>query len=114
MVRALTIHHQSRIYISATIKHTVLGSTHACTEIVLNDTCTPGGAVVSSRTLSFPAAFHPEMSAVKAGSSVALLETGGDAANPVWSTFGQTLEAKYSFVCASIARNELRGYYGEK
>lgn len=87
---------------------------HACTEIILKDKCTPGGAVVSSRTLSFPASFGPEVAFVRKGAKIALLETSDKPDFPVIDGKSDTkkVEAKYDFVCASVARNELAGYYG--
>lgn len=86
----------------------------ACTEIILDDTCTPGGAVVTSRTLSFPASFGPEVVLVRKGAKFALLETSDRPDFPVIDGKKDTkaIEAKYDFVCAAIARNELAGYYG--
>ena len=97
----------------------------ACTEIILNDTCTPaaagkGPAVVSSRTLSFPASFGPEVAYVRKGARIALLETSDRPDFPVLGSGGgggqkkdqsRTLEVEHDFACAAVARAELAGYY---
>lgn len=80
---------------------------------MLNDTCT--GATVSSRTLSFPLSFGPEVSLIRAGAAVALSEVAGTLDAPVWAPYpGRTIASKYNFVCVSIARRQLAAYYGPK
>jgi penicillin V acylase-like amidase (Ntn superfamily) len=80
---------------------------------MLKDKCT--GAIVSSRTLSFPISLDPEVSYVRKGASIALSEVAGTLDAPVWAPYpGKAVTAKHNFVCASVARNQLRGYYGPK
>jgi penicillin V acylase-like amidase (Ntn superfamily) len=80
---------------------------------MLKDKCS--GAVVSSRTLSFPVSLDPDVSYVRKGASIALSEVAGTLDAPVWAPYlGKAVTAKHNFVCASLARNQLRNYYGPK
>ena len=99
-------------------KKTAPRSALSCTEIVLKDPCTPdngkGPAVISSRTLSFPASFGPEVAYVRKGARIALLETSDKPDFPILDggkNETRTMEVKHDFVCGTIARNELAGYY---
>lgn len=65
-----------------------------CNNVIIDDTkC--NGAVVSGRTMSFPAALAPHVSAAGPGSTLLLSEI----APGVQSTFGTSIRTRYGFVC---------------